>query len=142
MKPTKGAARQAAAKRPRKQATTRLGRLRTMVNAKTAPFKALDAFEGVTWPGLSWCNLSRDAKTGHGFFLVKFAPGAVSHPHEHLGFEEFVMLEGDLEDSDGTTYRKGDCISLKPGSRHWSRSRKGCIVAVFTRGPLRVLAEA
>ena len=42
MKPTKGAARQAAAKRPRKQATTRLGRLRTMVNAKTAPFKALD----------------------------------------------------------------------------------------------------
>jgi anti-sigma factor ChrR (cupin superfamily) len=135
-------ARSAATKRPRKEATSRLGRLRKVVNAYTARFEPLERFEGVIWPGLSWRNISRDAKTGEGFYLVKFAPGAASLPHEHLGFEEFVILEGDLEDPDGTVYRKGDCVSLKPGSRHHSRSRKGCLVAAFTRGPFRMLATS
>ncbi|MSP82834.1 MAG: cupin [Alphaproteobacteria bacterium] len=137
----KGAGRRATAARPRKAATTRLGRLRTVVNARTATFESLARFEGETWPGLSWCNISRDAKTGTGFYLVRFAPGARSLPHEHLGYEEFVILKGDLEDSDGAIYRTGDCVSLKPGSRHWSRSRKGCLIAAFTRGSFRMLED-
>ncbi len=58
----------------------------------------------------------------------------MSIPHEHLGTEEFVILEGEIMDHDGWVYRPGDCVSLAKGSRHFSSSNTGAIVAVFVRG--------
>jgi quercetin dioxygenase-like cupin family protein len=121
------------------KASKRLDAYRTVVNFRTAKFKPYH-LQGEVQSDLSWVNLSYDEKTGVGFFLVKFEPGAASIPHEHLDFEEFVILEGDITDSDGTVYKAGDCVSLKPGSRHVSVSSNGAISAVFVRGGFRTLS--
>jgi uncharacterized cupin superfamily protein len=97
--------------------------------------------QGEVQADLSWCNISYNEKTGDGFFLVKFEPGAKSIPHEHLNWEEFVVLEGDIRDSDGTVYQAGDCVSLKAGSRHVSTSKSGAVTAVFIRGGFRTLSK-
>jgi quercetin dioxygenase-like cupin family protein len=114
---------------------------RTTVNWKDAKFTTY-SLQGKPQRDLSWCNLSWDDATGSGLFLIRFAPGSISIPHEHLAREEFVLLEGDLEDNDGHIYRTGDCVSLAPGSRHFTRSRTGAISAVFVHGGFRTLDAA
>ncbi|MGH6717931.1 MAG: cupin domain-containing protein [Alphaproteobacteria bacterium] len=116
-----------------------LAAYRTMVNFRKAKFQPY-SLQGEVQSDLSWCNLSYDEASGDGFFLVKFEPGATSIPHEHLCWEEFVVLEGDIRDSDGTVYKAGDCVSLRAGSRHVSTSKTGAITAVFIRGGFRTLA--
>lgn len=123
------AAAQPAARQPRIKA----------VNFKTAIFETY-SLQGQPQEDLRWCNLSYDEATGHGFFLIRFAPNARSIPHEHLGYEEFVVLDGEITDSStGATYRAGDCVSLPPGSRHFSVSATGCTTAVVVRGGFRTL---
>ena len=73
--------------------------------------------------------------------MVRFAPGTGSTPHEHIGYEEFLVLDGTLTDSDGTVYRRNDFVSLMPGSKHVSVSVDGATLAVFVRGGFRVLDE-
>jgi anti-sigma factor ChrR (cupin superfamily) len=114
-----------------------LSALRTRVNFHTADYQPYK-MNGVTQAGLTWHNISYDLETSQGFFLIEFAAGAKSAPHQHIGYEEFVILKGELTDSDGATYRTGDCVSLKPGSHHSSMSLNGCIAAVFARGALRL----
>ncbi|MBM3584561.1 MAG: cupin [Alphaproteobacteria bacterium] len=130
----------AAAPRPTTRGSRRkpLASYRTLVNYKTAKFQPY-YLQGETQSDISWVNLSYDEKTGDGFFLVKFRPGGCSIPHEHLKWEEFVVLEGSIEDCDGTVYKAGDCVSLKAGSRHVSSSKSGATTAVFIRGGFRNL---
>jgi len=111
---------------------------RTKVNWKEAKFTTY-SLQGEPQRDLTWCNLSWDDATGSGLFLIRFAPGGISIPHEHLAREEFVVLEGELEDNDGHIYRAGDCVSLAPGSRHFTRSRTGATSAVFVHGGFRTL---
>ena len=91
--------------------------------------------------GVTYCNISYDADAGAGCYLVRFAPGTASTPHEHIGYEEFLVLDGSLTDSDGTVYRRNDFVSLKPGSKHVSVSDDGTTLAVFIRGGFRALDE-
>lgn len=116
----------------------KLARERTTVNWKSANWTTY-SLQGKPQEDLTWHNLSWDAKTDSGFFLIKFAPGGISIPHEHLAHEEFVVLEGELEDNDGHVYRAGDCVSLAPGSKHFTRSKTGATSAVFVRGGFRTL---
>lgn len=111
---------------------------RTKVNWREAAFETY-SLQGKPQQDLSWHNLSWDDATNSGFFLIRFAPGGVSIPHEHLAYEEFVVLEGELEDHDGTVYRAGDCVSLAPGTKHFTRSEHGAVSAVFIRGGFRTL---
>lgn len=107
--------------------------LRTIVNIHEARYRPY-ALQGPRQSELTWANLSYDEKTGQGCFLIRFRPGARSIPHEHTGVEEFLILEGDLVDSDGREYGGGDFVSMKPGSRHDSYSRKGMVALVVLRG--------
>ena len=132
------ARRSAAAKRPRGRKP--LAAYRTLVNYKTAKYQPY-YLQGEEQSDISWVNLSYDEKTGDGFFLVKFKAGGSSIPHEHLEFEEFVVLEGQIEDCDGTVYKAGDCVSLRRGSRHVSTSKTGAMTAVFIRGGFRTLSK-
>ena len=91
--------------------------------------------------GVTYCNISYDTDAGEGCYLVRFAPGTRSTPHEHIGYEEFLVLDGSLTDSDGTVYRRNDFVSLKPGSKHVSVSDDGTTLAVFIRGGFRALDE-
>ena len=106
---------------------------RKVVNYKEADFETY-SLQGKPQADLSWHNISWSDEDDSGFFLIKFDPGGVSLPHEHLGTEEFVILEGEIMDHDGWVYRPGDCVSLAKGSRHFSSSDTGAIVAVFVRG--------
>jgi anti-sigma factor ChrR (cupin superfamily) len=95
---------------------------------------------GALNPGLSWLPLDFDEARREGLYLVRFAPGASSLPHEHVFGEAFVVLEGVLVDSDGQEMRAGDFVRYAPGSRHFSTSPEGCLLGVFLRGPNRRLA--
>ena len=131
------------------QMSAPLASYRTVVNVGTATFvaepphrmKRADRSDRPAGGGVSYCNISYDAGAGEGCYLVRFAPGTGSTPHEHIGYEEFLVLDGTLTDSDGTVYRRNDFVSLKPGSKHVSVSEDGATLAVFIRGGFRALRE-
>ncbi len=64
-----------------------------------------------------------------GIRLVRLAPGTEVPEHDHPGGEEVFVLEGGIEDEDGT-YGKGDWLRSPPGSRHSVRSEQGCLMYV------------
>lgn len=90
--------------------------------------------------GMSWVPLSGELLNGEfECFLLRMDAGARSKPHEHTGFEEFLMLEGELIDCDGTVYRKGDFVRFLPGSKHSSHTPQGCTLLTILRGNNRAL---
>lgn len=106
---------------------------RRVINPRETAFEDYD-LEGPVQPEMSWLPVSYDRATEEGSYFMRLSPGAVTISHEHAGFEEFLVLEGSLEDDDGTLYRTGDFVSLAPGTRHHSRSRDGCLILVFEWG--------
>ena len=44
------------------------------------------------------------------------------------------MVEGELTDSDGKIFKKGDFVTFEPGSSHSSYTKDGCLILVFMRG--------
>ena len=96
---------------------------------------------GVEVPELEWLPLSGQFGSDYECFLVRFKPGASSKPHEHMGNEDFLVLEGRLEDCDGAVFEAGDFVSYRPGSRHFSTSAAGCLLLVVLRGTNRPLSE-
>jgi anti-sigma factor ChrR (cupin superfamily) len=75
--------------------------------------------EGPVQPEMSRLPVSYDDKTGQGTYVMRMEPGAVTIAHDHAGMEEFLVLEGDLVDSDGTTFGPGDFRELR--GRHPSQ---------------------
>ena len=106
----------------------------------TRALRPYDRF-GTVVPDLEWLPLSGTLGSDYECFLVRFKPGASSQPHEHTGSEDFLVLEGELEDCDGVLFRAGDFVSYPVGSRHFSRSPTGCLLLVVLRGPNRLLNE-
>ena len=99
-------------------------------NLKLKPFNRY----GKPIPKLSWHPISYDKKSSQGSYILKFEPGGKSLEHKHLGYEEFLVLEGSLKDSDNTEFKAGDFVVFEPGSFHFSSSDKGCLLLVFMRG--------
>jgi anti-sigma factor ChrR (cupin superfamily) len=91
--------------------------------------------EGPIQSDIAWRPISYDRKRGEGSYLMRLQAGARTIPHEHLGFEDFLILEGELIDSDGRVLRQGDFVSYRPGTRHNSWTEKGCLIAVFEWRP-------
>ena len=107
---------------------------RKITNLQKVEFVPFDNY-GVVVPGMSWHKISYNKESGgQGTYVLKMEPGAKSLPHEHTGFEEFLMLDGELIDPDGKIFKKGDFISFEPGSKHSSHTINGCLVLVFMRG--------
>ena len=97
-------------------------------------FKPFDNY-GVTMPGMSWHKISYNRENGgQGTYILKMDPKAKGLPHEHTGYEEFLMLDGELIDPDGKVFKKGDFITFEPGSTHSSHTKDGCLILVFMRG--------
>jgi quercetin dioxygenase-like cupin family protein len=82
--------------------------------------------------GTSFIQLNPHAKRDIGFYIYRMGPGSHSNPHRHGGAEEFLVIEGELTDNDGTIYRAGDVVWLAAGTEHTSYSENGCIVAVYS----------
>ena len=115
--------------------------LRKIISTGGGDFKPYDRY-GEPIPGMSWISLSGELQNGEfECFMLRMEAGAQSRPHEHMGFEEFLVMEGELIDCDGTTYRSGDFVRLLPGSKHSSRTPNGCTLLVMLRGNNRSLSE-
>ena len=112
---------------------------RKITNLDNIEFLPFDNY-GAVVPGMSWHKISYSIENGgQGTYVLKMEPGAKSLPHEHTGFEEFLMLDGELIDPDGKIFKKGDFISFEPESKHSSHTTNGCLVLVFMRGINRAL---
>jgi mannose-6-phosphate isomerase-like protein (cupin superfamily) len=103
---------------------------RRSFNLRTARYQEYD-LEGPVQPELSWLPISYDPATGQGCYAMRMQPGAVTIAHDHTAMEEFLILEGDLIDSDGTVFGPGDFVSYEAGTHHNSRTVNGCLIAVF-----------
>ena len=68
-------------------------------------------------------------------FTYRMAPGMTTRAHQHRGDEQFLVLEGELFDNDGTRYRAGDLVWLRDGTQHSSYTATGCLLAVHIAGP-------
>ena len=107
---------------------------RQIANFENLKFKPFDNY-GEIVPGMSWHKISYNKKNGgQGTYVLKMDAGAKSLYHEHLGFEEFLILDGELTDTDGKVFKKGDFVSYEPGSKHSSQTKDGCLILVFMRG--------
>ena len=97
-------------------------------------FKPFDNYR-IKVKGLSWHKLTYDKKNGgFGTYVLKMSPGSKTLPHIHPGFEEFLVIKGQLIDSDGKVFKKGDFVTFEPGSNHNSYTKNGCLLIVFMRG--------
>ncbi len=112
--------------------------LRRVVATRETKFLPYDRY-GTPRPNFSWLPLSQDKEKTYELILLRIDAGGISQPHEHMGMEEFLVLDGELEDCDGTVYRPGDFVSFRPGSRHSSTSHHGCLLLVFLRGINRAI---
>jgi anti-sigma factor ChrR (cupin superfamily) len=101
---------------------------RRIANIHTAPFRTLFS-DGVADGEV--LQLDTDRPLGTGFHLYRMAPGTTTQAHSHIGHEEFLMLEGDLVDHDGTRYGPGDLVWLRDGTSHASYTESGCLIVVF-----------
>ena len=107
---------------------------RKITNLYNIQFIPFDNY-GAVIPGMSWHKISYNKENGGlGTYILKMEPGAKSLPHEHKGYEEFLMLDGELTDVDGKIFKKNDFISFEPGSTHSSHTKDGCLILVFMRG--------
>ena len=105
---------------------------RIITNPLNLKFEPFDNY-GKPIEGMSWHKISYEKEKGQGSYILKMDPGAKSIPHEHVSYEEFYMLDGELIDADGKVFKKGDFISFEPGSKHSSFTEKGCLILVFMR---------
>jgi len=106
---------------------------RKITKLNNLEFKPFNKY-GKPIPGWSWHNISFDKKTNFGTYISKLEPGTKTLPHVHSGHEEFLILDGELIDSDGAIFKEGDFISYEPNSSHSSFSKKGCLILTFMRG--------
>ena len=106
---------------------------RKITNISKLKFKPFNRY-GAVIPGMSWHKISFNKKNSYGTYISKLEPGTKTIPHVHLGFEEFLILKGELIDSDGTVFKKGDFITFTPRSKHYSYTKKGCLILTFMRG--------
>ena len=107
--------------------------LRHVVTTDSGQMRPYDRY-GTQRDDMLWLPLFGNANDGFECFLLEFKPGTRSTPHKHSGYEHFYMLDGEIEDSDGTVLRAGDFVSYEPGSKHFSESKTGCTMLVVLRG--------
>ena len=107
---------------------------RKITNLYDIEFVPFDNY-GAPVPGMNWHKISYDKKNGgQGTYLLKMDPNAKSLLHMHNGFEEFLILEGELIDYDNKVFKKGDFVTFEPGSTYSSHTENGCLILVFMRG--------
>ena len=80
-------------------------------------------------------QLDTDQELWIGFHVYRMPAGMTTRGHRHNGHEQFLILDGELIESDGTVLRKGDLVLYRDGSEHHSYTPNGCLLAVHIAGP-------
>jgi len=105
---------------------------RLVINIYDTPYTPYD-LEGPIQEDMQLLNISYSQDTGRGWYVIRMAPGAATIPHTHESREEYLILEGDLTESDGTVLKAGDFVSYAPGTHHNSRTETGCLLIGLDR---------
>ena len=85
--------------------------------------------------GVQWKKLRFDPRTGSSAVLLRFEPGAYYGRHRHPGGEDYLVLEGSLEEG-GRTWAAGSFVHHPPGSSHRPSSLEGCLLFVTLPAPI------
>lgn len=102
---------------------------RRVANINSTNFAPLVLEDGVAL-GDTVLQLDDDQPLGIGFHVYRMPPGMTTRPHRHNGHEQFLILEGELVENDGTVFKKGDLVWLRDGTEHCSYTPHGCLLAV------------
>ena len=103
---------------------------RRIIDTANEEYQVYD-FEGPPLAGIYQLDLSYDRNTGHGAYMIRMEAGTETTAHEHKLREQYLILEGDLVESDGTVLGPGDFVIYEPGSYHSSRTVNGCLLVGF-----------
>ncbi|MBL10281.1 MAG: cupin [Acidiferrobacteraceae bacterium] len=100
---------------------------RKITNIYKGQFVPYD-LDGQEQENITLLNISYDPKLRKGWYAMRLEPGAETVVHVHDVDEEFLILEGDLIEDDGTTLKPGDFVTYPKGTRHNSRTNTGCLL--------------
>ncbi|MFM1863950.1 MAG: cupin domain-containing protein [Gemmobacter sp.] len=106
---------------------------RRIANIREAPFTPFVYPDGVAL-GDGVLQLDDSRPPGEGFHVYRMPPGMRTRSHRHNGHEQFLILEGELHESDGTILRPGDMVFYRDGTEHNSWTPTGCLLAVHIAG--------
>jgi len=107
---------------------------RRVANIADASFRPFVFPDGATL-GDEVLQLDDGQPLGVGFHVYRMPPGMTTRRHRHNGHEQFLILEGELVESDGTVLRPGDLVFYRDGTEHNSHTPNGCLLAVHIAGP-------
>jgi anti-sigma factor ChrR (cupin superfamily) len=88
--------------------------------------------------GVQWKKLYFDPESGDSAVLLRFAAGASYATHRHPQGEEYLVMEGSLQDG-GATYGAGTWVRHPPGSIHRPASPAGCLLFVRLPRPIEIV---
>ena len=91
------------------------------------------------YAGVEWKKLRFDPASGESSVLLRFAPGSRYGRHRHPAGEQYLVLEGSLQDG-GRTWGPLSYVRHAPGSVHEPRSEQGCLLFVTLPAPIEDLA--
>lgn len=111
---------------------------RRIANIHQVPFTPFVYPDGVAL-GDSILQLDDSRELGTGFHVYRMPAGMTTRGHRHNGHEQFLILEGELHESDGTILHAGDLVFYRDGTEHNSYTPNGCLLAVHIAGPETVL---
>jgi anti-sigma factor ChrR (cupin superfamily) len=107
---------------------------RRIASIHTAAFTSFVYPDGVAL-GDTVLQLDDSHELGVGLHVYRMPPGMTTRGHRHNGHEQFLILEGELHESDGTILRAGDLVFYRDGTEHNSYTPNGCLLAVHFAGP-------
>lgn len=102
---------------------------RRIANIHDADFVPFVYPDGVSL-GDAVLQLDDSRELGEGFHVYRMPAGMTTRGHRHNGHEQFLILEGELHESDGTILRAGDLVFYADGTEHNSYTPGGCLLAV------------
>jgi mannose-6-phosphate isomerase-like protein (cupin superfamily) len=107
--------------------TRNISGIRRIYELRNLPMQPYD-LDGPLQDDMAYAPLSYDPRTQRGSYLMRMEPGAATIHHTHASREEFLVLEGELIEDDGTVLKTGDWIVYEPGSDHHTRTETGCLL--------------
>jgi len=83
--------------------------------------------------GAHWLYEDED---GAAAVVLHYEPGAQVALHEHVGYEQMLVLEGEQSDEAGS-YPAGSFVINPPGTSHSPRSAAGCVALLIYEKAVR-----
>jgi hypothetical protein len=106
---------------------------RRIANIHEATFKPFVYPDGVAL-GDAVLQLDDDKELGTGFHVYRMPPGMTTRSHRHDGHEQFLILEGELHESDGTVLKAGDMVFYRDYSDEVTAPRRHRCAKVGLQG--------